>query len=514
MNEGNPMRLGIDFGTSHIVVERETSQQSELVRFTPKKRGPSYDYFPSLVAIRGQECRYGFQAAELLEDPEWVVIRSIKSLMRQMRPDSTLTVRGGSYLIRELLTGLFRELHDQLTFHSSLKANQGEFVVSLAAPALADNSQKYHTSKLFELAGFKVENLFSEPSAAAMLYAASHFKNPKRSKREYVMVYDMGGGTFDVSLALLKDEFFHVLASSGLQRLGGDQYDEKIAGLIKARVGLDYPLDYAVETRLLECCRMAKESVTPQSKYLHLEFAFEGVRQTKHKIPLEEVYDATMELTEKSLDLTRSLIRQCGLEGQEELISAIYLVGGMVHYPQIPQRLSQAFSQNLVKRSPEGTQAVALGLGVLNRRAERVKTKNKLGQYFGLWREAEDGQRLIFEPIFSKDEPLPGKGEEPREIHRRYHPKHNIAFFSFDECSSLEEDRPRGLVRHAERIYLPLEKKMEGQDLQKAPIVRYERDLEHEVEEIYQLDHTGEVSFRFINHQTGYTQVYHLKPKD
>ena len=131
-------------------------------------------------------------------------------------------------------------------------------------PANASSAQRFLTLDAFVAAGFEVVALLNEPSAAGLEYA-HRYRSTITAKREYVLIYDLGGGTFDASLLKMTGHANEVVVSEGIQRLGGDDFDEAIVELVLARLGAAR-LDAAARDLLLEECAARKEAVGPQTR--------------------------------------------------------------------------------------------------------------------------------------------------------------------------------------------------------------------------------------------------------
>jgi len=165
------MRIGIDFGTTRIVVASADRGNFPLVNFeTPE--GQAIDWFLPVVAVKGSQRLYGWQAAAALEDDSWTVLRSLKRCLRNAGPHTELHAAGQTLPLRLLLTEMMAALRTQLLEHSNLRAKFGEpLEVVLGVPANANSNQRFLTEEAAQNAGFTVLGLMNEPSAAAIEYA-------------------------------------------------------------------------------------------------------------------------------------------------------------------------------------------------------------------------------------------------------------------------------------------------------------------------------------------------------
>ena len=167
------MRIGIDFGTTRVVVASVDRGNFPLVHFeTPD--GQSTDWFPPVVAVRGDERLYGWQAVAAQEDDSWTVLRSLKRSLRSGDPHTELHAGGQVLPLRLLLSEMMAALRTQLVDHSNLGAQPNEpLEVFLGVPASANSNQRFLTEEAAQSAGFTVLGLMNEPSATAPSAAAA-----------------------------------------------------------------------------------------------------------------------------------------------------------------------------------------------------------------------------------------------------------------------------------------------------------------------------------------------------
>ena len=178
------MKLGIDFGTTRIVTAAADRGNYPLLTFDTREGNA--DWFPSLVALRGDERRYGWDAWTAQGEPGWTAVRSLKRILEDAGADTSVEVDGARYPLMELLTGMLDELRRGLALPPPLE-------VMLGVPANANSNQRFLTVEAFRRAGFQVLGLLNEPSAAAIEFGHSQKLDGR------LLVYDLGGGTFDAS---------------------------------------------------------------------------------------------------------------------------------------------------------------------------------------------------------------------------------------------------------------------------------------------------------------------------
>ena len=231
------MRIGIDFGTTRVVVAAADRGNYPLVTFEASDARVR-DWFPSLLAISGDKRVYGWEALEQQGKPGWTIVRSLKRWLKNAGPSSALEIAGQrlnlSLLMTEMMIALRRELLDK----STLGANKyDKLQVMLGVPANANSNQRFLTQEAARAAGFEVLGLMNEPSAAAVEFAHRNSSGRKNQGKGGLVVYDLGGGTFDVSLVALGEAERSVIASDGIPDLGGDDFDEILALLALAEAG-------------------------------------------------------------------------------------------------------------------------------------------------------------------------------------------------------------------------------------------------------------------------------------
>ncbi|HWO10652.1 MAG TPA: Hsp70 family protein, partial [Polyangiaceae bacterium] len=204
-------------------------------------RGETQEFFPSLIAEKGGNLVFGFEAQDKRGEPGWALCPSFKRWLSSPEATPGSRVRVGSVEL-ELIDVVARYLdalrHALLTSSNLPIAHaRGPFEATIATPANSFSTQRLVTLEAFRRAGFKVQSMLNEPSAAGVEYA-HRYRNTLNSRREKVLVYDLGGGTFDVSLVDMQGRHHDVVTSRGLNRLGGDDFDDVLAGLALAQAEL------------------------------------------------------------------------------------------------------------------------------------------------------------------------------------------------------------------------------------------------------------------------------------
>jgi molecular chaperone DnaK (HSP70) len=515
------MLLGIDFGTTHTVVALVDRGNYPVVSFE------AGETFPSLVAAHeGGELRYGPAAAEVRQKPGWTVLRSLKRLLNEATCESTVTLAGRRHRLIDLLTGFFVHLREQLLCASNAGLFPDEPLhVAISVPANASSAQRLLTLDAFRRAGFEVEALLNEPSAAGFEYA-HRYRKTITARREYVVIYDLGGGTFDASLLRMTGRSNSVVHSEGVQRLGGDDFDERLLEVVLDQTKTDLAaLSEATRALLLEECRQKKEAINPNTRKVVVDLS--SLELPPLAIPVDEVYAACAPLVERTLAALEPVLldperEPATPEGEAEAdgeerdrgvgaaeLAGIYVVGGAGSFPLIPRLLRERYGDKRVKRSPHPFAATAMGLAIFLDHEAGYTLSEKLSRTFGVFREGRAGSEVVFDPIFPKGTPLPGPGEPPLFAVRRYRAMHNIGHFRFLECGRVEAGRPDGDVTPWDDFCFPFDRGLRQADLRGQVVVRWNREGP-EVEEIYRCDDTGAVDVTVKDLSDGFARSYHL----
>ena len=226
----------------------------------------------------------------------------------------------------------------------------GELVGAvITVPAYFDEPQRQATKDAARLAGLNVLRLLNEPTAAAVAYGLD------QNAEGVVAIYDLGGGTFDISILRLTRGVFEVLATGGDSALGGDDFDHAIAGWIIEQAGLSADLDPGVQRHLLQTACAAKEALTDATS---VEVVYGGWRAALTR----EAFDALIEpMVARSLKACRRAVRDSNMELDE--VQAVVMVGGSTRVPRVREAVAEMFGrQPLTEIDPD--QVVAIGAAI------------------------------------------------------------------------------------------------------------------------------------------------------
>ncbi|HEY1502281.1 MAG TPA: Hsp70 family protein [Acidobacteriaceae bacterium] len=498
------MRIGIDFGTTRVVVAAADRGNFPLVNFeTPD--GQAIDWFPPIVAVKGDKRLYGWQAAVALEDDSWTVLRSLKRCLRNAGPQTELRAAGQTLPLRLLLSEMMAALRTQLLEHSNLRVKSGEpLEVVLGVPANANSNQRFLTEEAAQNAGFTVLGLMNEPSAAAIEYAYRNSAERPSRIGSGLLVYDMGGGTFDVSLVTMGETEHTVEASDGIPNLGGDDFDQILADLALESAGHDADLTPAERHHLLEECREKKESLNPNTRKVTIDL--ERVRSgwLQVTIPVDTYYERCRPQIESTREVVESLLAaDAGLQ-----LDTLYVTGGGSELPPVARILRETFGRK-VRRSAYMRSASAVGLAI-RASTEADGLRDQFNQNFGIWREADSGGNIVFDLIFPRGSRLPQPGEPALSSERVYHPAHNVGHFRYLECSRLDErGQPLGEITNWEQIRFPFDPRLQRDlDLSAYPVQRLADQSNLLIHEKYTCDANGNLQVRISTDPTGFTRKF------
>jgi len=514
------MRLGIDFGTTRVVVALVDRGNFPLVSFESPD-GLVHDWFPPVAAVRGSERRYGWDAIAAQEDEDWTVLRSLKRYLRSASPHTQVPVAGQQIPLRLLMAEMMLALKSQLVEHSNVGADSdgesGEkFEVMLGVPANANSNQRFLTEEAAQVAGFTVLGLLNEPSAAAIEFA--HRSGAERKSRigSGLVVYDLGGGTFDVSLVTLGETEHTVEASDGIPSLGGDDFDEILAALVLESLGKNVRLKPSERYRLLEECREKKETLNPNTRRVTLDMERVRAGWEQVTIPVEDYYERCRPLIEQ----TRAVVDNLLAAHTESSLDTLYVTGGAAELPPVARILRESFGRK-VRRSAYMRSASAIGLAIraavltgdlpgqsLEDLPNRVL--DQFNRNFGIWRETDSGGTIFFDLIFPRGIQLPAPGEPPLRVERVYRPAHNIGHFRYLESSQLDEHmQPKGEIANWDQILFPFDPQLQHvANLTSIPVALMSNPGNLRIREEYTCDSAGSLRVKIHAEPAGYAREF------
>ncbi len=344
--------IGIDLGTTNSCVAVIEGGEPVVI---PNAEGARTT--PSVVAFSKTGERMVGQVAkrQAITNPE----RTVSSIKREMGSNYKVTIDGKSYTPQEISAMILQKLK------ADAEAYLGEPVTSavITVPAYFTDAQRQATKDAGKIAGLDVKRIINEPTAAALSYGVDKDNDQK------VMVYDLGGGTFDVSIIEMGDGVQEVLATAGNNRLGGDDFDQRIMDWIlssfKMEQGIDLSGDKMAMQRIKEAAEKAKIELSGvTSAAINLPFITADATGPKHldmTLTRAKFNELTADLVEKTMGPVRQALSDSGLSINE--ISKVLLVGGSSRIPAVQEAVKNFIGKDPFKGiNPD--ECVAIGAAI------------------------------------------------------------------------------------------------------------------------------------------------------
>jgi molecular chaperone DnaK (HSP70) len=510
------MRLGIDFGTTRTVVACCDRGNYPVVSFQDEGGNP-VDWYPSVVAERRGELRFGFDALEVAAEPDWTVLRSFKRLLSGPRssPDFEVEIGGTALAGGELIARFLGSLREAILTRSNRPRSRGDdrLTAVVATPANAHGTQRFVTLDAFRRAGFDVRAMLNEPSAAGFEYT-HRYRSTITSRREHIVVYDLGGGTFDASLVHMTGRRHDAVMTAGSNQLGGDDFDALLAKLVLETAGVtrtDFPP--RALALLAEQCREAKERLNPNSRRIvvDLEACLGDLAPAPEvTVSVADYYDLCVPLVQRSIEAMAPVMGRLELKNDDALaeLAGIYVVGGASALPVVGRVLRELFGRR-VHRSAYPSAAIAIGLAIAADDDAGFELSDRLSRHFGVFREGHGGRDVVFDPIFSRDTRLPANGEAA-PVHRRvYRAAHNVGRYRFVECAGLDQSGvPHGDITAYSDVFFAFDAGARGErDLASVPVRRMSGEGPL-IQEEYAITPHGIVRLTIRDLESGYERAY------
>ena len=285
--------------------------------------------------------------------------RTISSIKRHMGTDYKVSIDGKDYTPQEISAMILQKLKADAESYLGEKVTEAVITV----PAYFNDAQRQATKDAGKIAGLKVERIINEPTAAALAYGLEDESEQK------VMVYDLGGGTFDVSIIDIGDGVIEVLSTNGDTHLGGDDYDDRITKWLvdefKAAEGVDLSQDKMALQRLKEAAEKAKKELSSATTTdINLPFitaTAEGPKHLDMKLSRAKFEEITADLTERTALPVQNSMKDAGLSNAD--LGKVLLVGGSTRMPVAQEKVKQLTGKEPSKNlNPD--ECVALGAAV------------------------------------------------------------------------------------------------------------------------------------------------------
>ena len=344
--------IGIDLGTTNSCVAVMEGGEPVVIANAEGARTT-----PSVVGFTKTGERLVGQVAkrQAITNPD----RTISSIKRQMGTDHKVEIDGKKYTPQEISAMILSKLKADAESYLGEKVTQAVITV----PAYFNDSQRQATKDAGAIAGLDVKRIINEPTAAALAYGADKEDDQK------IMVYDLGGGTFDVSIIEMGDGVTEVLATAGDTHLGGDDFDQRIidwmAGEFKKENGVDLRSDKMAAQRLKEAAEKAKIELSGvASTAINLPFITADATGPKHldmTLTRAKFNELTADLVERTMGPVRQALNDAGLQPGE--LHKVLLVGGSSRIPAVQEAV-----KNYMKTEPSKginpDECVAIGAAI------------------------------------------------------------------------------------------------------------------------------------------------------
>jgi molecular chaperone DnaK len=367
--------IGIDLGTTNSAMAVMQAGKPEIIANSEGNRTT-----PSVVAINKNGERLVGQVAnrQRVTNPTNTIF-GVKRLIgrkfedKEVQRDIELMpykiIKAGSGVKVEMADKGYSPEEVSAMILSKLKADAeaflGESVTEavITVPAYFDDSQRQATKDAGKIAGLEVKRIINEPTAAALAYGLD------KGKEEKIAVFDLGGGTFDVSILQLGDSVFEVLSTNGDTHLGGEDFDMRIVNHFvdefKKEAGIDVKEDKAAMQRLKEEAEKAKKELsTTEVADINLPFLTadaEGPKHFEYKLTRAKLIELVQDLIEKTAEPCEKALKDAGLNASD--INEIVLVGGMTRMPAVMEKVKKIFGKD-PKQGVNPDEVVAVGAAI------------------------------------------------------------------------------------------------------------------------------------------------------
>ncbi len=344
--------IGIDLGTTYSAVSTYEGGEAKIIANAEGDRTTAsvVAFKPDGEIIVGQKAKN-----QMITNPD--VVYSVK---RKMGTNEKVHVNGKDYTPQEISAMILGKLRDDAESYLGEKVTRAVITV----PAYFNDAQRQATKDAGKIAGLEVERIINEPTAAALAYGLD-----KQDTNEKILVYDLGGGTFDVSILELGEGIFEVLSTSGNNHLGGDDFDKKIMDYLVAEFkkenSVDLEADKMAMQRVKDAAEKAKKDLSGMtSTEVSLPFISQGEAGPLHlnvTLTRAKFEELTRDLVESTLGPVRNALKDAGLTKND--IDKVLLVGGSTRIPRVQEMIKEELGKEPSKGvNPD--EVVAMGAAI------------------------------------------------------------------------------------------------------------------------------------------------------
>ena len=344
--------IGIDLGTTNSCVSVLEGGEPKVI---PNAEGNRTT--PSVVAFKGDEELVGEVAKRQAVTN---VKNTISSIKRKMGTNEKVEANDKKWTPEEISAKILAKLKKDAESYLGEKVTKAVITV----PAYFNDAERQATKNAGKIAGLEVERIINEPTAAALAYGLD-----KQDKLQTILVYDLGGGTFDVSILELGDGVFEVKATSGNNRLGGDDFDERVTNYLveefKKENGLDLSKDRMAMQRIKDAAEKAKKDLSGMTNtQISLPFiaqSDEGPLHMEMTLSKAKFEDLCRDLFDSTLEPVRKSLKDAGLKAKD--IDKVILVGGSTRIPYIQELVKKELGQE-PNKGVNPDEVVAMGAAI------------------------------------------------------------------------------------------------------------------------------------------------------
>ena len=343
--------IGIDLGTTNSCVAVYEGGEAKVIANKEGERTT-----PSVVAFKdGKTIVGGAAKRQMVINPD-----TIRSIKRLMGTDKKVKANGKEYTPEEVSAMILSDLKETAESYLGEKVTKAVITV----PAYFNDAQRQATKNAGKIAGLEVERIINEPTAASLAYGLD-----KQEQSQTILVYDLGGGTFDVSILELGDGVFEVKSTSGNNHLGGDDYDARIVDYLVEEIKKEHDMDLSDDKmamqRLQDAAEKAKKDLsgmtTTQISLPFLAQGKDGVINFETTLTRAKFEQLTDDLTESTLEPVRKALKDANLKASD--IDKVLLVGGSTRIPKVQELIQKELGKEPSKGvNPD--EVVAMGAAI------------------------------------------------------------------------------------------------------------------------------------------------------
>ena len=335
--------IGIDLGTTNSCVAVLEGGEAKVIANAEGERTT-----PSVVAFKDGKIIVGGAAKrQMVINPD-----TIRSIKRLMGTDKKVKANGKEYTPEEVSAMILGDLKKTAESYLGEKVDRAVITV----PAYFNDAQRQATKNAGKIAGLTVERIINEPTAASLAYGLD-----KQEQTQTILVYDLGGGTFDVSILELGDGVFEVKSTSGNNHLGGDDYDQRIVDFLVEEIKNEHGVDLSGDKMAMQRLQDASGMTMTQISLPFLAQGKDGVINFETSLSRAKFESLTDDLTESTLEPVRKALKDAKLSASD--IDKVLLVGGSTRIPKVQELIKKELGKEPSKGvNPD--EVVAMGAAI------------------------------------------------------------------------------------------------------------------------------------------------------